>query len=133
VENPGLKPFDLSGYRGVSGKNFYTESPVLAEAFELNSGNTESEYLADVNGHLSGLGQLLGGVINELTIACHKEGKWGELIQYNRFGNRVDEVRYAPEQTQLRKIFYDHGVVNLDCHEEWQHEFLSHTGWRWLS
>ena len=123
MENPGLKPFDLTDYKGVQGKNFYELTKILGEAFELNSANTASPYMADVKTHLSGLGALLGGEINELTVACHKEGKWGELIPYDRFGNRVDEVRYAPEQVALRKIFYDHGVVNLDCHESWKHEF----------
>lgn len=123
MTNPGLKPFDLSDYTGVTGKNFFAETKILSEAFELNSENTTAAYLTDVKNHLSGLGYLLGGEVNELTIACHKEGKWGELIQYDRFGNRIDEVRYAPEQVRLRKIFYDHGVVNLDCHPGWKHEF----------
>ncbi|AFM14302.1 acyl-CoA dehydrogenase family protein [Turneriella parva] len=121
--NPGLQPFDLTGYRGASGKNFFTETRVLAEAFRLNSTNQTPDYLDAVNSHLSGLGTLLGGRINELTIACHKEGKWGELVQYDNTGNRIDEIRYAPEQTELRKIFYDYGVVNLDCHASWRHEF----------
>ncbi len=123
MQNPALKPFDLSDYRGVSGKNFFNGTRVLEEAFELNSANTTPAYLASVREHLSGLGKLLSGEINELTIACHKEGKWGELIQYDRFGNRIDEVRYAPEQIKLRKIFYDHGVVNRDCQADWKHEF----------
>ena len=121
--NPGLKPFDLTGYRGASGKNFFKETPVLGEAFRLNCGNRDDAYLKAVDGHLSGLGAMLGGVINDLTITCHKEGKWGELVQFDNTGNRVDEIRYAAEQTQLRKIFYDYGVVNLDCHPEWKHEF----------
>lgn len=123
MQNPGLAPFDLSNYQGVSGKNFFAETRVIAEAFELNSANTDTGYLSAVKSHLSGLGELLGGRINDLTIACHKEGKWGELVQYDRFGNRVDEVRYAPEQVELRKIFYDYGVVNLDCHPHWKHGF----------
>lgn len=121
--NPGLLPFDLTGYRGASGKNFYGETPVLGAAFRLNSNNKNPDYLQAVDGHLSGLGALLGGVINDLTIACHKEGKWGELVQYDNTGNRIDEIRYAPEQVQLRKIFYDYGVVNLDCHQSFKHEF----------
>lgn len=121
--NPGLRPFDLSDYRGVSGKNFYAETKVLAEAFELNSANTDSPYLQAVKEHLSGLGDLLGGKINELTIECHREGKWGELVQFDRFGNRIDEVRYSAEQTELRRIFYNYGVVNLDCHDSWKYEF----------
>jgi alkylation response protein AidB-like acyl-CoA dehydrogenase len=121
--NPGLQPFDLTGYRGASGKNFYTETPVLGAAFRLNSNNKNADYLQAVDKHLLGLGGLLGGVINDLTIACHKEGKWGELVQYDNTGNRIDEIRYAPEQIQLRNIFYDYGVVNLDCHENFKHEF----------
>lgn len=121
--NPGLQPFDLTGYRGASGKNFYSETAVLGASFRLNSANKNPAYLQAVEEHLSGLGSLLGGVINDLTIACHKEGKWGELVQYDNTGNRIDEIRYAPEQVELRKIFYDYGVVNLDCHEIFKHEF----------
>ncbi|MBN8220953.1 MAG: acyl-CoA dehydrogenase family protein [Spirochaetes bacterium] len=123
MQNPGLAPFDLSYYQGVSRKNFFTQTSIIAEALELNSIHTDTGYLNDVKSHLSGLGELLGGRVNDLTIACHKEGKWGELVQFDRFGNRVDEVRYAPEQVELRKIFYDYGVVNLDCHPHWKHEF----------
>ncbi|MBV6494707.1 MAG: hypothetical protein LDLANPLL_02744 [Turneriella sp.] len=126
-ENPGLKPFDLSTYTGTKDKNFFTETKVLFEAFELNSTNTEKTYLSDVKNHLSGLGALLGGIVNDLTVACHREGKWGELVQFDKFGNRIDEIRYASEQRELRKIFYDYGVVNLDCHESWKHDFtLAH-------
>lgn len=122
-DNPGLKPFDLTGYTGTAGKNFYTETKIFAEALRLNITNQESGYVAAVEKHISGLGELAGGIVNDLTIACHKEGKWGELIQFDRTGKRIDEVRYAPEQTELRKIFYDYGVVNLDCQPHWKHEF----------
>jgi alkylation response protein AidB-like acyl-CoA dehydrogenase len=122
-ENPGLKDFDLTGYTGTQGWNFFEYTPVLWHAFSMNSANTESAYLTAVREHLSGLGQLAGGIVNELTIACHREGKWGELVQYDRTGRRIDEIRYAPEQVELRKIFYDYGVVNLDCKENWKYEF----------
>lgn len=121
--NPGLKDFDLTGYTGTSGWNFFEETPVLWQAFTMNSVLQDHGYLAAVKAHLAGLGALAGGVINDLTIACHRDGKWGELVQYDRTGRRIDEIRYAPEQNELRKIFYDYGVVNLDCKSEWQHEF----------
>ncbi len=123
TKNPGLEPFDLTGYRGSAGKNFYAETSILGEAFRLNCTNQSTDYLQAVDTHLAGLGEMLGGRINTLTIACHKEGKWGELVQYDNTGNRIDEIRYAPEQIELRKIFYDYGVVNLDCHASWKHEF----------
>lgn len=122
-ENPGLKDFDLTGYTGTQGWNFFEEIPVLWQAFSLNSANKDSGYLAAVRDHLSGLGQLAGSVVNDLTIACHREGKWGELVQYDRTGRRIDEIRYAAEQLELRRIFYDYGVVNLDCKESWKYEF----------
>ncbi|HNJ64523.1 MAG TPA: acyl-CoA dehydrogenase family protein [Turneriella sp.] len=122
-ENPGLKDFDLTGYTGTKGWNFFEETPALWQAFSMNSANSESGYLSAVRDHLSGLGNLAGGIVNELTIECHREGKWGELVQYDRTGKRIDEIRYAPEQVELRKIFYDYGVVNLDCKDSWKHEF----------
>lgn len=123
MSNPGLKPFDLTGYTGVSGKNFFTETAVLEQAFALNSQNQDKTYLQDATQHMLGLGALAGGIVNDLTIACHKEGKWGELVQFDRTGKRIDLVQYAPEQVELRKIFYDYGVVNLEAHKDWKHEF----------
>ncbi|MFZ5628226.1 MAG: acyl-CoA dehydrogenase family protein [Spirochaetota bacterium] len=122
-ENPGLKDFDLTGYTGTQGWNFFEETPSLWQAFSMNTARADSGYLSDVRDHLSGLGELAGGIVNELTIACHREGKWGELVQYDRTGNRIDEIHYAPEQVELRRIFYDYGVVNLDCKDHWKHEF----------
>lgn len=123
LQNPGLKDFDLSGYTGTSGWNFFEKTPALWQAFQLNSAVTGDAYFADVKAHMSGLGSLAGSIVNELTIECHREGKWGELVQFDRTGRRIDEIRYSAEQTQLRKIFYDHGVVNLDQHADWKHEF----------
>lgn len=122
-DNPGLKDFDLTGYTGTLGWNFFTETPVLWQAFCLNSEIQDPDYLAAVEANLSGLGKLAGDILHRLTVECHRDGKWGELVQYDRTGRRIDEIRYSPEQMELRKILFDYGVVNLDYHKNWQYPF----------
>ncbi|MBE8345744.1 acyl-CoA dehydrogenase, partial [Leptospira interrogans serovar Pomona] len=73
--------------------------------------------------HLIGYGALVGGVLDELTEASHKEGKYGEVVKYDRTGNRIDAVMYSNEQKLSRKISYDYGIVNLNYHSSWKHPF----------
>lgn len=77
----------------------------------------------DVHEHLAQYGALSGGVLNDLIEACHREGKYGELVQYDATGNRVDQVVYSHEQREARRIAYEHGIVNLNYHPEWKHPF----------
>ncbi len=44
-------------------------------------------------------------------------------MQYDRTGRRIDEVEYCFEQKEVRRINYEHGLVNLDFHPEWEHTF----------
>lgn len=73
--------------------------------------------------HIKGYGELVGGILDELTEKSHKEGKYGELVKYDRTGKRIDQIVYSPEQTLSRKISYDYGVVNLDFHSNWKFGF----------
>ncbi len=121
--NPGLEPYDLSGYSGVSGKNFYLEDKGLQRMVWRYSRNFTEEHRAAMCKHLEEFGELAGGILNELTIASHKEGKYGELQKYDKTGNRIDEIIYCYEQRKSRRIHYEHGIVNLDFHPEWKFDF----------
>jgi len=122
MQNPALAPFDISDYRGTRGLNFYTATPSFGRI--MNSYLPGSaELRADVHAHLAKYGELCGGVLGELVEACHKEGKYGELIQYDSTGNRIDAVVYSHEQREARRIAYEHGIVNLGYHSEWKHPF----------
>lgn len=121
--NPGLAPFDISNYRGNRGKNFYEEDRVLQALVEKYSKDYDAAHKKAMIEHLFGYGALVGGVLDELTEASHKEGKYGEVVPYDRTGNRIDAVVYSNEQKLSRKISYDYGIVNLNYHSSWKHPF----------
>ena len=121
--NLGLAPFDLTGYKGVHGLNFYDEDRLLQKIIERYSETYTPEHLNAIKEHLHQYGELAGGVLNDLTEACHKDGKWGKIKKYDRFGERVESIEYSQEQIELRRINYEHGIVNLDRHPDWNYEF----------
>ncbi|RHX88259.1 acyl-CoA dehydrogenase family protein [Leptospira stimsonii] len=121
--NPGLAPFDISDYKGNRGKNFYEEDRVLQTLVEKYSQGYDSTHKKAMQDHLLGYGALVGGILDELTEASHKEGKYGEVVKYDRTGNRIDQIVYSNEQKQSRKISYDYGIVNLNYHSSWKHPF----------
>jgi alkylation response protein AidB-like acyl-CoA dehydrogenase len=124
--NPGLAPFDLTEYEGVAGYNFYKEDPLLRRfvaVYARSGGKGDETRLRATENHLMEFGELTGGILNELTIAAHKEGKYGEVVPFDATGNRIDEVRYCHEQNEARRICYEHGIVNLNYHADWPHEF----------
>ena len=124
MSNPALSPFDLTSYEGTLNKNFFEANNILWKALKPLIQNQSEIYKKDLYENLSKLGKLIGSKkIQELTENCHKEGKYGELVKYNKNGERIDEIRYSVEQKELRKIFYDFGLINLDKHPEWKHEF----------
>lgn len=123
INNPGLEKFDISDYKGSSGVNFYEQDKILQRMVDRYSAYFTPDHRKDMHNHLSGYGKLLGGILNDLTLASHKEGKYGEIRKYDSVGNRIDEIIYSEEQLQSRKISYDYGVVNLDFHKSWNHSF----------
>ncbi|MBW7856953.1 MAG: acyl-CoA dehydrogenase family protein [Leptonema sp. (in: Bacteria)] len=122
-ENPGLAPYDLTGYNGIRGRNFFTEDRVLNRIFLREALHESAEYNKDVLNHLNGYGKLVGGILDELTETAHKEDHIGHIDHYDRTGERIDEIRYCAEQLESRKISYQYGLVNLDSHSSWKHQF----------
>jgi putative acyl-CoA dehydrogenase len=108
LDNPGLKEFDISNYQGVQNRNFYHEDHLLQRIVKNILKNQPSEEKNAVINHLTGYGALVGGILNQLTFECHKEGKYGEIIHYDRSGNRIDKVQYSAEQIESRKISYEY-------------------------
>ncbi|TGL33979.1 acyl-CoA dehydrogenase [Leptospira koniambonensis] len=123
AENPGLSSYDLTGYKGNRGKNFYEEDKILQRVVERYSSDYKPDHKKAMVDHLKGYGELVGGTLDELTEASHKEGKYGEVVKYDRTGNRIDQIVYSHEQKLSRKISYDYGIVNLDFHDEWKFPF----------
>lgn len=125
-ENKALEEFDISAYTGVKGENFYDNDSLLQFITQVYI--EDNEY-TDVEQHLKEFGRMSGGELYDLIDAAHKEGKYGELVKYDRTGKRIEEIHYCEEQKQARKLCYDHGLVNLDFHKDWQHEFRYHHRW----
>ena len=121
--NPGLAPYDLTGYTGIRGRNFFREDRLLQRIFLHDALHQSIDHNRDMWQHLDGYGELVGGILDELTEAAHKEENLGHIEHFDRTGERIDEIRYCAEQIESRKISYQYGVVNLDFHEKWKHPF----------
>jgi len=122
-DHPSLKPYDISRYTGLRGKNFYEMDQALRRMVSRYTEKFDSDHRMAVESHLFGYGDLVGGILDELTEKSHREGKYGEIIKYDRTGERIDKIQYANEQVESRKISYEYGVVNLDFHEDWKFSF----------
>lgn len=121
--NPALGPYDLTGYNGVAGRNFYEEDRILQRIVDRYAAGYDGTHKAELVEHLRGYGLLCGGRLNELTIAAHREGRYGEIVNFDHTGQRIDEVRYCVEQKESRRLSYEYGIVNLDFHQNWRHPF----------
>lgn len=122
-QNPGLQPYDLSSYTGLQATNFFLADSTLQRVVSRYSQSYSKRHKEEMFQHLQGYGELCGGILQELTNASHKEGKYGEIVSYDRSGNRIEEIAYCAEQMQSREISYKYGVVNLDFHQDWPHPF----------
>ncbi|TGN06576.1 acyl-CoA dehydrogenase family protein [Leptospira ilyithenensis] len=123
LKHPSLDPYDISDYKGLRGQNFYEKDKALQRVVERYSEKFAPDHKKAMIDHIKGYGELVGGILDELTEKSHKEGKYGELVKYDRTGKRIDQIIYSPEQTLSRKISYDYGVVNLDFHTNWKFGF----------
>ncbi|GIX40838.1 MAG: acyl-CoA dehydrogenase [Leptospiraceae bacterium] len=123
--NPGLKPYDLTNYSGVRGRNFFLEDQLLKRIFlrEIVEQDYSGDHIIAVWKHLEGFGNVAGSILDELTEIAHKEENIGKIIHYNKTGDRIDEVEYCYEQKEIRRICYEWGLVNLDYHPEWKYPF----------
>jgi len=115
--------FDLSSYLGLKNQNLFEKDKTLQFLVASYTKDLPSQERSDIEKHLFGYGKLVGGILNELTDRCHKEGKYPEVQKYDRVGNRIDEIIYSPEQLESRRISYEYGVVNLDFDPEWKYPF----------
>lgn len=121
--NKALEPYDITEYKGVNGKNFFEEDRLLQYILNKRTLEYSKPHKDAMINHIHGYGKLVGGILNELTEASHKEGKYGQVINYDRTGKRIEKVEYCNEQIESRKISYEYGIVNLDFHSDWKHAF----------
>ncbi|MCZ8341412.1 MAG: acyl-CoA dehydrogenase family protein [Leptospira sp.] len=122
-EHPSLLTYDISNYKGLRGRNFFEADKALQRMVRRYSEALSPAHREAMEKHIHGYGTLVGGILDELTEECHKEGKYGEVVKYDRSGNRIDFIKYSEEQKKSRKISYDYGVVSLDFFPEWKYTF----------
>ncbi len=121
--NPALESFDISNYTGVRGTNFYDTDPLLHRIIARHSGDYAGDHRDAMTQHLSDFGALVGDTLDRLIDAAHKEGKYGDVVKYDHTGNRIDEVRYCPEQMEARRLSYEAGLVSLDHFPDWKYDY----------
>ncbi|MFN3604941.1 MAG: acyl-CoA dehydrogenase family protein [Leptonema sp. (in: bacteria)] len=124
-KNPGLEPYDLSNYKGVKNENFFLSDNLLKRIFikEIILNNYSENHSLSMWKHLEEFGSIAGGILNELAEIAHKEENLGKLVNYDKSGNRIDEIEYSLEQKEIRRICYEAGIVNLDFFPNWKYPF----------
>lgn len=92
-------------YRGVRGTNFLLhDSPLLAWLKRRKAPKDAIE-------RLTAFGELCGGRLDELVTAAHRDENLPRLERYDRWGERIDEIRYCPEQMEARRLVLKSGVL----------------------
>ncbi|MHB2026162.1 MAG: acyl-CoA dehydrogenase family protein [Elusimicrobiota bacterium] len=97
---------ETAEYRGVSGTNFF------AQDAGLRSWLRDRKAPADAVSRLSDLGALCGGRLGDIIEAAHRDENLPRLERYDRWGKRIDEIRYCPQQLQARRLVLESGVLS---------------------
>ncbi|HXR64486.1 MAG TPA: acyl-CoA dehydrogenase family protein [Ktedonobacteraceae bacterium] len=104
--------FELSQLMPDSkGANFYTTDPDLA--FLLKRCLTEGEFTRAREIFCS-LGAIASQRIDELAVVAERNGP--ELVQFDKRGQRIDEVVFHPAYRELEKIAYEDFAVAACTH-----------------
>lgn len=124
-KNPGLEPYDLTDYKGIKDINYFLSDSLLKRLFlkEIILNEYSENHSFAVWKHLSEFGEVAGTILNELTEIAHKEENIGKLVNFDKSGNRIDQIEYSYEQKEIRRICYEWGLVNLDFHKNWNYPF----------
>ncbi|MBI3552953.1 MAG: acyl-CoA dehydrogenase family protein [Elusimicrobia bacterium] len=92
-------------YRGIRGTNFFLhDQPLLAWLKRRKAPKDAVE-------RLTAFGELCGGKLDELIGEAHKDEKLPRLERYDRWGGRIDEIRYCPEQLDARRLVLQSEVL----------------------
>jgi alkylation response protein AidB-like acyl-CoA dehydrogenase len=106
--------FELSHLMPDSkGANFYTADPDLA--FLLKRCLAEEDFTR-AREILCDLGALAAQRIDELAVVAERSGP--ELVQFDKRGQRVDEVVFHPAYHELEKIAYEDFAIAACTHRE---------------
>jgi len=96
---------EIQEYRGVSGTNFFlSDQPLLSW---LKNRKTSKDAIE----RLTAFGELCGGTLNGLIETAQRDDKLPTLQSYDRWGKRIDLIRYCPEQLEARRLVLESGVL----------------------
>lgn len=100
----------LSAARGPS--NFFTQDPVLDA---ILARILPSRTLAWIRPQLERMGELVPGYVEERSAITDR--KTPELVSFDRYGNRIDEVRYHPAYREMESVAYGSGMIGMKYDE----------------
>ena len=97
----------------TKGINFYTADPDLS--FLLRQHLSEND---DERGHvlLTVMGQVASRKMDELAGVANRQGP--VLVQYDKYGRRIDEVVFHPAYHELERIAYEDFAIAACSHRE---------------
>lgn len=98
----------IQEYAGAAGGNYFEEDPLLRAwlARRLPASDREKAFE-----RLSAFGALCAGRLAQLADASHREDNLPRLERYDRWGKRVDQVRYCAEQLEARRLVVEAGAL----------------------
>ncbi len=97
----------------TEGINFYTADPDLAFLLRQLLSEEDSER---VQGLLTAMGQVASGKMDDLAEVANREGP--VLVQYDKYGQRIDKVVFHPAYHELERIAYEDFAIAACCHRE---------------
>ncbi len=95
----------------LAGYNLYLEDPTLQSALKREGGDWGESRLEE-------FGQKLGGEPLELAELANKNQNLPELVTHDRYGNRIDEIRFHPAWHALLKLGVENEIPSLPWNED---------------
>jgi acyl-CoA dehydrogenase len=97
----------------TGGVNFYTADPDLS--YHLRQSLSQEDF-ERAQGMLTRMGEVASGQMDELAQVANRQGP--VLIQYDKRGQRIDEVVFHPAYHELERIAYKDFAIAACTHRE---------------
>jgi putative acyl-CoA dehydrogenase len=101
------------------GRNLYTTDLVLREASLREGGNS-------LEAPLAALGELVGSE-RVLDLGAQANRQLPELTTFDRYGRRIDEVRFHPAYHELMRLAMEHGIHDLPWRAQEPSSHVAHA------
>jgi alkylation response protein AidB-like acyl-CoA dehydrogenase len=97
----------------TQGINFYTSDPDLSFLLRRHLSDDDSERAHVL---LTVMGQVASQRMDELAQIANRQGP--VLVQYDKYGRRIDEVVFHPAYSELERIAYEDFAIAACSHRE---------------